>query len=225
MPTNTPSDRGEQTRQALLESAIEIFGRDGFHAASNRTIASHAGVNQALIGYHFGSKQGLYLAVFEYIAAQVAQTMQPVLSQVDNTLTDLKGEPEANRDTYINCMELILFGFAGMVTQEKTGWARLVLKEQQDPTEAFQLLFTSIISRILETLSKLAALSLGKAETDPAIGISALSLIGQVLVFRAANAAALRHMRWSGVGEKELALIQTHIRKSLLALFAEDHTL
>lgn len=225
MAPNTNSDRGEQTRRALLESAIEIFARDGFHAAGNRAIANHAGVNQALIGYHFGSKQGLYLAVFEYISGQVAQTMQPILEEIDNTLTDLKEASSDNRDIYIHCMELILYGFAGMVTQEKNAWARLILKEQQDPTEAFELLFTTIISRILQTLSKLASLSLGKAVTDPAVAITALSLIGQVLVFRAANAAALRHMHWTDIGETELALIHSHIHENLCALFPDEQIL
>ncbi|HET6470821.1 MAG TPA: TetR family transcriptional regulator, partial [Pseudomonadales bacterium] len=44
------STRGDQTREALIDAAIEIFGRDGFRAASTRSIADAAGVNQALIG-------------------------------------------------------------------------------------------------------------------------------------------------------------------------------
>ena len=66
------ADRGDVTREALIKAAIEIFGRDGFHAASTRAIAERAGANQALIGYHFRGKLGLYHATFEYIIGKIA---------------------------------------------------------------------------------------------------------------------------------------------------------
>ena len=59
------TDRGDQTRSALIKAALAEFADKGFHAASTRLIAQSAQVNQALIGYHFGSKEGLYLAVLE----------------------------------------------------------------------------------------------------------------------------------------------------------------
>ena len=45
--------------ERLLESAIELFGRDGFGATSVRAIAEHAGVSFALIRASYGSKEGL----------------------------------------------------------------------------------------------------------------------------------------------------------------------
>ncbi|MFT7177522.1 MAG: AcrR family transcriptional regulator, partial [Halioglobus sp.] len=71
MELQTPTNRGEKTREALLTAAMDAFGRAGFDAASNRAIADSAGVNQALIGYHFGGKRGLYLAMFEHISEQM----------------------------------------------------------------------------------------------------------------------------------------------------------
>ena len=79
MPVRSPtSSRGDQTREALVDAATEIFGRDGFHAASTRSIADSASVNQALIGYHFGGKPGLYVAVFDRIIRRVEQYLGPV---------------------------------------------------------------------------------------------------------------------------------------------------
>jgi AcrR family transcriptional regulator len=43
------------TRQRLIDGALETIRRDGIAATSARTIAATAGVNQALIFYHFGS--------------------------------------------------------------------------------------------------------------------------------------------------------------------------
>src|SRR5262245_48868225 len=47
------------TRQRLIDGALEAIRRHGIAAISARTIATTAGVNQALIFYHFGSMPGL----------------------------------------------------------------------------------------------------------------------------------------------------------------------
>lgn len=62
---------GAQTRQALIDAARPLFVRDGFKAASIRAIADEAGVNSALIGYHFGSKEELFVAVYKAAAEPV----------------------------------------------------------------------------------------------------------------------------------------------------------
>lgn len=50
----------EQTRQALLDAAEELFARDGIDAVSNRRIAEHAGTaNHSAVAYHFGTKDEL----------------------------------------------------------------------------------------------------------------------------------------------------------------------
>ncbi|MBK9394139.1 MAG: TetR family transcriptional regulator [Uliginosibacterium sp.] len=77
-----PSDRGDQTRSALVQAAMAEFSDNGYHAASNRDIAAQAQANQALIGYHFGGKQGLYLAVFKFISEQIQQHTGSVIAQM-----------------------------------------------------------------------------------------------------------------------------------------------
>ncbi|GAA3728526.1 AcrR family transcriptional regulator [Spinactinospora alkalitolerans] len=53
----------EATRQRILDSARELFTSDGYAQVSSRTIASHAGVNVALINRYFGAKRGLLAEV------------------------------------------------------------------------------------------------------------------------------------------------------------------
>jgi TetR/AcrR family transcriptional regulator len=50
----------EATKEALLRSATELFALHGFEGVSVETIARQAGVNKALISYHFGGKERLY---------------------------------------------------------------------------------------------------------------------------------------------------------------------
>jgi len=61
-----PSQRqvaGDRTRAALLDAALEEFAANGFAGATVRDIAQRAGVSKDLVAYHFGGKDGLYLAV------------------------------------------------------------------------------------------------------------------------------------------------------------------
>lgn len=50
------------TRQAILESAQQLFAQMGYEAASIRTIATSAGVDPALIRHFFGDKATLFAA-------------------------------------------------------------------------------------------------------------------------------------------------------------------
>ncbi|MBR8741677.1 TetR/AcrR family transcriptional regulator [Nocardiopsis sp. MG754419] len=54
-----PTRGREVTRERILTSAKELFTNEGFGSVSSRMIASHAGVNVALINRYFGSKAGL----------------------------------------------------------------------------------------------------------------------------------------------------------------------
>ena len=49
------STSAERTREQLMTSALEVVRTKGLAAASARAIGAHAGVNQALIFYHFGT--------------------------------------------------------------------------------------------------------------------------------------------------------------------------
>lgn len=47
------------SKEHLLEVAVNVLAREGFAAASLRMIAIEAGVSPALLVHHFGSRQGL----------------------------------------------------------------------------------------------------------------------------------------------------------------------
>jgi AcrR family transcriptional regulator len=63
--------RGEITRDRLLDVAEKLFARHGLDGVSVRDITKAAGVDVALAGYHFGSKDKLFDAVFQRRAEKV----------------------------------------------------------------------------------------------------------------------------------------------------------
>ncbi len=61
------------TRILLLEAAKKVLRQSGHAGLSTRDVATEAGMPLSQIHYHFGSKQGLVLALFEYLNAQLLE--------------------------------------------------------------------------------------------------------------------------------------------------------
>ena len=59
--TNRSVRNADATRKRLLNAAEALFADKGYHAVSMRDIARHAKVNLAAAGYHFGSKEKLFV--------------------------------------------------------------------------------------------------------------------------------------------------------------------
>jgi AcrR family transcriptional regulator len=61
---HSPRGSRRPARERVLDSALELFGSKGFAATTTRDIAARAGVNEVTLFRNFGSKQGLFAAVF-----------------------------------------------------------------------------------------------------------------------------------------------------------------
>ncbi len=217
-PTSV-SPRGDQTRESLIDAAVTVFGRDGFRAASTRSIADLAGVNQALIGYHFGGKPGLYLAVFDRITRRVAQYLGPVAQSIEQQLDEIvasEGRQAARCVGFIHQLTDALV--ATFSAPESSAWARLVLREQQDPSEAFERLYGGMIGGMLSLISRLIAQACATDPNGVETRVMTQTVIGQALVFRSARATVLRQLDWQDIGAAEITTIQSVIRRNVTAM-------
>lgn len=60
-----PSAAPHETKARILDAAFQRLAREGYGALSIREIAKDAGVNHALVNYHFKSKEQLVIAVLD----------------------------------------------------------------------------------------------------------------------------------------------------------------
>ena len=220
---NTKTEhRGHQTRDERLLAALDVFGRSGFDAASTRAIAHAAGVNQALIGYHFGGKQGLYLGVFEHIVSRMQGRMAPVADSVLRQLEAAPDDPVQRRDLALGLVLEMFDAYTDLISEASAaGWVRLVLREQQDPTAAFELLYDTVFSRLLALLGRLVAMGSGLDESDQACRVRTLMLLGQVLIFFIARGTTARYLEWGPPGPDTIAAIRQQLRLVLASQFSQ----
>lgn len=76
------------TRAELVQAAIDVLRESGFAGASARRIAQRAGVNQALVFYHFGSVNDLLVAALEEVSARRMAAYRELLDRT-GTLAEL----------------------------------------------------------------------------------------------------------------------------------------
>jgi len=61
-----PREGTAQRRQDVLDAAMQVFGAKGFHGGTLSEVADRAGMTQAGVLHHFGSKSNLLRAVIDY---------------------------------------------------------------------------------------------------------------------------------------------------------------
>jgi TetR/AcrR family transcriptional regulator len=77
------------TRDAVFDSAASQFARGGFDGVSVDDIARDAGVNKAMIYYHFADKIALYRAVLADGLSRMGAIVQAIASSTDTPATKL----------------------------------------------------------------------------------------------------------------------------------------
>ena len=134
-----PAAATVDTRTALLEAAAQVLRERGYAALSTREVAASAGMPLSQIHYHFGSKQGLVLALFEYLNAQLFERQKTLFDDPSLSFADQWERACAYLDDdlasgYVRVMhELSAAGWAdpevgAVVRESMLGWAGLVIQ-------------------------------------------------------------------------------------------------
>lgn len=216
--------RGDQTKQRLLQAALEVFGEFGLHAATTRDIAKRAGQNIAAITYHFHSKEGLYRAVASTIAEEVAHTYLPLRAEIADYLQHSTCTPEQHM---VYLQKLVLSFTRLMTSPETLHFSRFMSREQLSPTEAYPLMHERIIAPMHQLMTQLVAGYTGLDSTDLRTIIHTHALLGEALAFRVARETILIRAGWDDIGlEQGLVIndiVTQHIELVLNGLRAAHH--
>jgi TetR/AcrR family transcriptional regulator len=80
-PLQAAPEHDEAVRTRLLHAAVRVFDRKGYAAASVREVAEMAGVTKPAVYYHFGSKEGLLVAILDQAKRQVESTLDRAVAR------------------------------------------------------------------------------------------------------------------------------------------------
>lgn len=203
------------TSARLIETAIEHFGRSGFEGASTRDIAAASGAAMSSITYHFGGKQGLYLAVADHIAAAIAERQAPALEAARQSAT---ASPAQATELLLAMLE----SFAKMMlSPESASWSNFICREQQQPTEAFERLYSGAMKDLVETFVALVrAVRTDLSERE--VRAAAILLYGQALILRVGLASVCRVLDTETIDADTQALLLARLRAHTLCILSEN---
>ncbi|WP_174291131.1 CerR family C-terminal domain-containing protein [Sphingomonas bacterium] len=169
----------------LLSIATREFGLKGLDGASTRGIAAAAGTAMSSITYHFGGKDGLYLAAADHVTAHMAANMGETLA-AEQAVTD--DDPAAAR-ALIHAIFAQLI--AGMSDEGSADISLFVMREQMNPTEAFDRIYGGLMGQMLDIIARLVRIATG-SDDERSARIMTMLLLGQALTPRLCRASMLR---------------------------------
>jgi len=210
MPRQTPSD---STQQELLFAAIEHFALQGYAGASTRSIATAAGKPMSAITYHFGGKHDLYLAAAHYVSAQINKVFEQARHDF-SVLTTSAPDP----DTAYALLCMMQETAIEMLTEREMDiYARFIVHEQSDESEAFEIIYAELFGPLLTQISILLKMATYDRLTNTEARLRANMLIGQLFMFRLCRQTVLRTMSWDSIGKQERDMILSNARMNLNA--------
>jgi AcrR family transcriptional regulator len=107
--------RGELTREKVLDAAERLFAEHGFEGVSIRDIAREAVVSLSVVGFHGGSKDDLFLTIFQRRAETLNYARREALAE----LRAHKGDALTRRDI----LEAYVLPYSRMAWSGDRQWA------------------------------------------------------------------------------------------------------
>lgn len=188
--------RGEETKQRIIATAIDIFGQQGFAGTSTRDIAAAAGVNTPAIQYYFDGKLGLYKACIDRLSARVWQRLEPAIVRCRAALAG-----DASLDEIIVAIgdvqdELLDSFFVG---NEANAIRRLLAWEDAENEAGIsdQMMRDRIAMPLIETF-RMVIVRVARGAVKPTeIDMRALALMGISMFFHFNQRRVIEMLQWT----------------------------
>jgi AcrR family transcriptional regulator len=164
------ADSGSEQR--LLDTATEVFLQEGFSGARVEKVAEKAGVNKAMIYYHFRSKRGLYQAV-------LLRLFEGVLSEAERS----------SRKASDPRMQLVAFYAAvARIFAERPALPALMLREIIGGGDNMEAEIATVLAGILTFVERTVAAGVADGSIRPVHPLLVhLSMMAPLAVYHASG--------------------------------------
>lgn len=163
MTTKKTSNKGQTTRQHILEVAAEIFAKKGYAYTTSKEICQASNTNIAAVNYHFGGKDGLYNEV--------------LLETHDRLITLDKLSDIAH--SKLTAEEKLTAVFDELIKSiiERKWHARMFIREILSPSPALNVLLTKKILPKFKLIKEIISELTGIPSHDPIINYCLINII------------------------------------------------
>ncbi|TCT44889.1 CerR family C-terminal domain-containing protein [Martelella mediterranea] len=200
------------TRQALISTALRLFGEYGYNAVSTRKIADLADANIGSIAYHFGGKVGLMRACARYAIESIEDSYgKSILAPMPPDLTPAEARQELIQAVPIFVSPLI----RGPDAEEVHIF---VMRHLSNDSEAFDLLYSEFFCPQHRRVRQLFARATGRDPESEETRVVAFTILGQCLYFRIWHKVVRRNMGWDAVNDEQRNLVVSALQISLTAM-------
>ena len=214
MTKNKTPTASLKSRERLLEAAVDVFGKHGFEAATTRMITNEAGVNIAAIPYYFNGKEGLYQAAVTHIVEKIEANAGAIFKEMAELASNKSLGPKAAVEALENLLGTVVGFMVG--SPEAPRIARILLREQIDPSSAYDIIFNRIMTPLITTIAAFVTATNKKISPRTA-RLRAMAIMGQVMAFRVARETMVRMVGIEGYSQEETeeirGIILEHTRK------------
>ncbi len=198
--------RGRPTRSRILDAAAVEFAARGFDGAKVDRIARRAGLNKAMLYYHFRNKAALYRTILEDLFQRLAGTLEAGVQA---------GTPEARLRRFIALLDA--------ETAAQPHFPAIWLREMAEGGRHLDAGIVSAIARVVVVLS--AVLDAGRREGvfgDAHPLVVQMGIVAPLLLF---TASAPVRKRFGGAMPVEMsnvarAAVVRHVETATLAALA-----
>ncbi|MGA7414572.1 MAG: TetR/AcrR family transcriptional regulator [Bryobacteraceae bacterium] len=142
MPQPQTSSRltAEERREAIIQTAMELFSQDGFRGTTTRELAAACGVSEPTIYQHFATKRDLYTAIIDTVSLREADTLGEELAELSEAGDDV---------AYFTRVGEILINFH----EQNPAFIRLLFFSALEKHELAELFFTRMSCKFLELIA------------------------------------------------------------------------
>jgi AcrR family transcriptional regulator len=209
------SQAAGETRAALIQAALRLFGQKGFEGTSTREIATAAGANIGSIAYHFGGKEGLHTATADHIVETIQVVAAQAIGQANAPAIDSTDE-QAARGQLFTLLEHMMGFF--VMRPEAGDIARFVLREMSQPSTALDRIYEGVFEPLHKRLCLAWERVTGQPAESETTKLLVFTMIGQVVYFRIAREVVVQRMGWNDMGDQEAAKLLGIVRDNLDAI-------
>lgn len=110
----------EERREAIVNAAVETFGRNDYKNASTEAIARRAGISKGLLFFYFKNKKELYLYIMEHLMDKVSQlVIDDAFYEIDDFFELLLYAAESKRKVLDKFPHLLEFSIRAYYPEHK----------------------------------------------------------------------------------------------------------